>query len=94
MSLPSLQLSITTIFIPLLEASTNMIIIESGSESVILKLFLILFIYLFIYLLIYLFSLFRAAPGAYGSSQARDRIRAIAACLHHSNSNVGSKLCL
>ena len=32
-----------------------------------------------------------AAPAAYGSSQARGRI---AAGLHHSHSNVGSKLCL
>ena len=31
---------------------------------------------------------------AYGNSQARDRIRATAACLHHSHSNVGSELCL
>ena len=31
---------------------------------------------------------------AYGSSQARGRIRAIAACLHHSHSNTRSELCL
>ena len=41
---------------------------------------------LFIYLL-----LFRAAPAAHGSSQARDRIGAAAAGLHHSHSNVGSE---
>ena len=40
----------------------------------------------------YLFSLFRAAYGAYGGSQARVRIGATAACLPHSRSNVGSKL--
>ena len=45
----------------------------------------------FIYLFIYLFCLFafsRAAPSAYGSSQARGLIRAIA------TSSEGSKLCL
>ena len=44
-----------------------------------------------IFLFIHLFFLFRAAPSAYGSSQARDQIGAIAASLHHSHSNVGSK---
>ena len=37
-----------------------------------------------------LFWLFRAAPEAYGGSQARSRIRATAAGLHHSHSHVGS----
>ena len=36
------------------------------------------------------FCLFRAAPAAYGGSQARGPIRATAAGLHHSHSNVGS----
>ena len=34
--------------------------------------------------------LFRVACAAYGSSQARGRIRATAAGLHHSHSNTGS----
>ena len=34
---------------------------------------------------------FRAAPMAYGCSQARSQIRAMAAGLHHSHSNVGSE---
>jgi len=34
---------------------------------------------------------FRAAPVAYGSSQARGHIRAAAAGLHHSHNNPGSK---
>ena len=34
---------------------------------------------------------FRASPTAYGSSQARGRIRAVAAGLHHSHSNTESK---
>ena len=33
-----------------------------------------------------------AAPTAYGGSQARGRIGAVAAGLHHSHSNVGSEL--
>ena len=40
------------------------------------------------------FFLFRAAPLAYGGSQARGRIGPAAASLCHSHSNVGSKLCL
>ena len=39
-----------------------------------------------------LFRLLRAAPMAYGGSQARGQIRAAAASLHHSN--VGSEPCL
>ena len=35
------------------------------------------------------FGLFRAAPAAYGGSQAKDRIRAVAVGLHHSHSNEG-----
>ena len=34
---------------------------------------------------------FKAAPVAHGSSQARGRIRAAAAGLHHSHSNTGSE---
>ena len=37
-----------------------------------------------------IFSFFRAAPEAYGSSQARGGVRAAAASLHHSHSNAGS----
>ena len=40
---------------------------------------------------IYLFLLFRAAPAAYGGSQARGRIGAAAASLCHSHSNTGSE---
>ena len=38
------------------------------------------------------YLLFRAAPAAYGGSQARGRVGAIAAGLHHSHSNAGSEL--
>ena len=39
----------------------------------------------------FLISFFRTAPMAYGSSQARGRIGAAAASLHHSHSDTGSK---
>ena len=39
-------------------------------------------------------SCFRAASMAYGYSQARGQIRAAAAGLHHSHSNVGYEPCL
>jgi len=45
-----------------------------------------LFIYLFV------FCLFRAAPAAYGGSQARGLIGTVAASLHHSHAR--SELCL
>ena len=38
--------------------------------------------------------LFSAAFAAYGGSQARSLIGAVATGLHHSHSNTGSKLCL
>ena len=37
---------------------------------------------------------FRAAPVAYGGSQARDPVGVVAAGLHHSHSNTGSEPCL
>ena len=37
--------------------------------------------------------LFSAKPSVYRGSQARDQIRATAAILHHSHSNMGPKLC-
>ena len=37
------------------------------------------------------FCLFRAAPMAYGGSQATGQILAVAAGLHHSHSNSGSE---
>ena len=40
----------------------------------------------------FFFCLFRAAPSAYGSSQARGPIGATAAGLHHSHSTARSKL--
>ena len=50
------------------------------------KLFFFLFFFPFL-------KLFKAAPTAYGGSQARGQIRPIAAGLHHSH-NAGSEPCL
>ena len=44
-----------------------------------------------VWVLFLFFCLFRAAAAAYGSSQARGQIRAVAAHLYHSHSSVGSK---
>ena len=54
----------------------------------------LIFIFLLLSLsmqLLSFFLLFRAAPVAYGGSQARGQIRAAAAGLHHSHSNMGSE---
>ena len=51
----------------------------------------VLFICLFVCLFVYLFSLFRATPMAYGGSQARGRIRAVAAGHSHSHHNARSE---
>ena len=48
--------------------------------------FLLFLFYVFIY-----FLLFRATPGAYGSSQARRQMGIAAAVLHHRHSNARSK---
>ena len=56
------------------------------------RLLLLLFIYLFIYLFIFVFCPFRSAPAAYGGSQTRGPVGAVAAGLHHSHSNARSKL--
>ena len=48
----------------------------------------------FFFFLSFVFCLYRAAPVAYGGSQARGQIGAIAAGLRHSHSNTGLELCL
>ena len=50
--------------------------------------------HIFFVLFCFVALFFRAAPVAYGDSQARGLIRAIAAGLHHSHSNTRSELCL
>ena len=49
---------------------------------------------LLLVLVFILFYFFRDTPAEHASSQARGRIRAAAAGLHHSHSNVGSEPCL
>ena len=44
-----------------------------------------------LFFLSFFFSLFRAAPAAYGGSKVRGPIGATATGLRHSHSNVGSK---
>ena len=45
----------------------------------------------FFFFFFFFFGLCKATPTAFGSAQARDRIRAEAASLHHSHSSTGSK---
>ena len=52
------------------------------------------FYFYFILFFYFIFVFSRAAPEAYGGSQARGPIRAVATGLCHSHSNVGSKPCL
>ena len=47
--------------------------------------------HMFFFVVVVVFLLLRAVPAAYGSSQARGPIGAIAAGLHHSHSNAGSE---
>ena len=54
------------------------------------------YFYFILVLIIYLFlsfCLFWATPAAYGGSQVRGLIGAVAPGLHQSHSNAGSKLC-
>ena len=50
-----------------------------------------LLIFLFFFYFFFIFCLFRAMPTANGSPQARGQIGAIAASLHHSQSDSGSE---
>ena len=45
----------------------------------------------FFFFFFFVFGHFRATPLAYGGSEARGRIGAVAASLHHSHSNLGSE---
>ena len=49
---------------------------------------------LFVLFCFLVFLSFRATPAAHGGSQARGRIGATRAGLHHIHSNAGSELCL
>ena len=48
----------------------------------------------FIFIFIFLSVFFRAAPAAYGGSQAGGRVGAVAAGLRHSHSHTNSEPCL
>ena len=52
----------------------------------------LIYIFLVSILLFLCVCLFKAAPMAYGGSQARSQIGGVAADLHHSRSNAGFKL--
>ena len=45
----------------------------------------------FVFFVLFCFCLFRAVPEAYGGSQARGLIRAVAVGLHHSHSKARSE---
>ena len=53
---------------------------------------LYIYVYNILYFTFYFLSFFRATPAAYGGSQARGLIRAVATGLRHSHSNEGSEL--
>ena len=57
------------------------------------KVSLALFLFFFFFFLFF-FASSRAAPTAYGGSQARGQIGAVAAGLHHSHSHTRSEPCL
>ena len=78
----------------------NIILLPSHSVFILYHyyfffLFIIIAVFLF-YLFIYfcLFAFSRATTSAYGGSQARGLIGAVAAVLHHSHSNARSEPCL
>jgi len=48
----------------------------------------------FFFFLVFFFAVSWAAPAAYGGSQARGQIGAVAASLRQSHGNAGSELCL
>ena len=56
--------------------------------------FIYFIITIIIIIIIVFFAISWAAPTAYGGSEARGRIGAVAAGLHHSHNNWGSQPCL
>ena len=77
----------------------NWLIVNSEFRNLHVHVMIAYFIYLFIYLFIFVFCLFFvvvvaiswAAPAAYGGSQARGWIGAVATSLRQSHSNAGSE---
>ena len=60
-------------------------------KSVIVIFFFCLFVF---FVFVFFFAISWAAPAAYGGSQARGRIGAVATGLHQTHSNAGSEPCL
>ena len=55
---------------------------------------ILLWMFIYLFLFIFVFLSFRAALVAYGVSQARGQIQAVATGLRQSHSNAGSEPCL
>ena len=53
--------------------------------------YFVLFYFILFYFIYFIFCLFRTTPAAYGGSQARGQIEAVAASLRQSHSNTGSE---
>ena len=73
-----------------LEGSKIRLTVEREKSNIIDGMFSLSFCFCFV-LFCFVFCLFRAAPVAYGGSQARGPIRATAASLHHSHNNARSE---
>ena len=69
--------------------TVKMIISYMSAREVLIEIQVCLFVCLFVYFC--LFAISWAAPAAYGGSQARGRIGAVATGLHQSHSNAGSE---
>ena len=82
----------TTCFFFKLLSFQDLIVLKHIAGIVVL--FFCFFVCLFVCFCFCLFAFSRAAPAAYGGSQARGLIGAVAAGLHHSHSNTGSEPCL
>ena len=65
----------------------------SHTQKIFIRIYDYFFSFFLFFLLFFLclFAISRAAPKAYGGSQARGRIRAVVAILHQSHSNAGSE---
>ena len=76
---------------------TNTVIIDKleyffGFSFLLVNSYSFFYFYFIIIIIFCPFAVSWATPAAYGGSQARGRIRPVAAGLHHSHSNTGSEL--
>ena len=76
----------------LVETATKAHLRSRGTELEPTSLFYFILVYFILFY--FIFNLFRAALMAYGGSQARGQIGAVATDLQHSHSNTGSEPCL